>query len=858
MSEPRFWCPLAEAERVAACGGKAAQLAQLLRLGLPVPAGAVLTDAAFRAFLRHNGLSLAQAADGEALRRGVLTGNVPAQVLAAATACRAVLPPDAALIVRSSALGEDGAAASFAGQLDSILDVRPEGLAEAVRACWASYWSPRVLAYQQARGQRLGGMGVIVQVQVRPRFAGVLFTANPDPAGAADDLLVEYCPGHGEALVQGRVNPGRVLVSRAGGKVRHLAPAEGGQAPPDAMFAELARMALAVEAAAGRPQDVEWAQDEGGRLWLVQARPITTAPAARDLWSNANVNENYPDPICPLLYSIARTAYYHYFRGLGLAFGLKPVRIAAHEQPLRHLIGVHGGRMYYNLTNVHAVLRAAPFGERLADYFSAFTSAEPPTAAERKAAGWRDGAEAAAVGLRALHVFRTLPRRVAAFERTVDAFAERTVPEKLVGAAPAALLEALRGFLAIRFRRWADAGLADTAAMISYGLLKHLLRREFPGDDQAALHNTLLKGLTDLVSGAPAGALWDLSRRLRTDPALAERIARQDNPTLARALRAGDLGAFGAALDDYLRRWGFRRSGELMLTVPSFQEEPEPLFDLLRAYAAVADAEGPGERLRRQERERLAETARVLRQLRGRRLIRWLPWPDLATVTARLLRWCQAAIALRERARMRQALLYARCRGIALAIGRHLAANGVLAGAEDAFWLTAEELDDLLAGYAQFPGPVRELVRLRQEAQAAASAVKPPDVFWLSRGAHWTAATAGAAAVPDEGGALTGVGACGGQATGPAAVLTDVAECGRLRPGDVLVTRQTDPGWGPAFLLVRGLVLERGGMLSHGAILAREYGIPSVVGVPDAVRRIRPGQALQVDGDRGVVRLVDR
>jgi pyruvate,water dikinase len=622
-----------------------------------------------------------------------------------------------------------------------------------------------------------------------------------------------------------------------------------------------------VEKACGRPQDIEWAIDAKGRLWLVQTRPITAggrqpgSERGRVYWSNANINENYPEPVSPLLYSLATTAYYHYFRNLGMAFGLAPARVAAMEQPLRHIVGAHGARLYYHLSNIHAVLRAAPFGEQLTAYFSAFTGAEEPGAIQRQVSGWRTWSEAAGMVFAGVRLFRRLPEWVAQFERTVDRFAEETTPERLAGLDLSRLLEAFRGFLDIRFHRWLGASLADAAAMISYGLLQHLLRREFPGNDQSALHNTLLKGLGDVISTEPLVELWRLSRIVRDDSEAAACFARLDNGALLGAVRAGQIPAFADALNAYLRRWGFRRSGELMLTVPGFQEDPGPLLDLVRAYGAV-DGEAPAERLARQHQERAAETKRVLHILRGRRLVRWLPWPSMVSLVGRLLPWCQAAIALRERARTRQALLYARCRAVVLAIGGRLAARGDFEQADDVFFLSWQEIDDLLAGAAMFPHHVRALVRLRRQAHAEVSEKKPADTLHLAPGDYLPVGAgqpAEARASPhgfvEE---LRGAGACGGQAAGPAAVLHDVAECSRLAQGSILVTRQTDPGWGPAFLLISGLVLERGGMLSHGAILAREHGIPTVVGVRDAVGLIGTGQRVVVDGDRGVVRLGER
>jgi phosphohistidine swiveling domain-containing protein len=953
MNPAEHTCSLADAHRAPHCGGKAASLAQMHERGLPVPPGFVVTDTAFQAFLDHNALRQptggisALLEDGSLpelnsaaseLRQRILSGKLPGAVEEALTRCMAMFATGKTLIVRSSAIGEDGIAASFAGQLDSILDVDVAGLVPALLRCWASVFSERVLFYQRARGVRLGGMGVIVQEQIQPAFAGVLFTANVDlTAGAADDLLVEYHSGHGEALVQGRIDPSRAIIGRDNLQVRHLVFPDGQSATlGEDYFRKLARAALTVETARGVSQDIEWALDAEQRLWLVQARPITgghdirfakrearcwspgfsrlkpglqhqsapseteserpAAPASEPplagepqvLWSNANVNENYPDPISPLLYSIASTSYYHYFRNLGLAFGISPARITAMEQPLRQIIGVHGARMYYHLSNIHALLRSAPFGERLANYFSAFTGAESPhdegarrgvsppvsgphtgglTPRRAPLAAWCSWCDAVRLVLRGVRLFRSLPTRVAEFESTVDHFAERTTPERLAHENLSGLLDAFRGFLDIRFHRWLNASLADAAAMISYGALKHLLRREFPQADQSALHNTLLKGLTELISSAPLTELWQLSRIVRDDPETAECFARLDNTALLTELHAGRLPTFGDALRAYLHKWGFRRSGELMLTVPGFQEDPGPLLDILRSYAGV-HGEAPADRLERQCRERTAETKRILEILRGRRFFAWFPWPSTAGVLRRLLHWCQSAIALRERARTRQALLYARCRAIVLVIGRQLVARGDFAQADDVLFLTYQEIVDLLSGSTLFPHHVGELVRLRRKAHAQTSASKPADVLTLPAGTylslHPVPPTDESATAKDEvarngrPAELTGVSACGGKATGPAAVLTDIADCTRLSAGDVLVTRQTDPGWGPAFLLIGGLVLERGGMLSHGAILAREFGIPSVVGVRNAVEVIRAGQSLDVDGDRGVVRLVDR
>jgi pyruvate,water dikinase len=277
---------------------------------------------------------------------------------------------------------------------------------------------------------------------------------------------------------------------------------------------------------------------------------------------------------------------------------------------------------------------------------------------------------------------------------------------------------------------------------------------------------------------------------------------------------------------------------------------------LIRNYLLAA-GESPLEVLRRQAEQRVADTARVLRELRFRRVLPFVPLMLQRAIVARVLGWTQACICLRERARLKQALLYSRLRRIVLEIGNRLVADGRLALADDIFFLTADEIEALAAGSAMFPHGAGALVEVRREQYAAVARVVPPDSFTLREGEYFSATGPSNVASADALSALEGVGACGGVVTAPAAVLADVRESTRLRAGDVLVTRQTDPGWGPVFPLISGLVVERGGMLSHGAIIAREFGIPSVVGVKDATRRILQGDVVTVDGNRGSVRILD-
>ena len=887
VSSP-FVLPLDRVEDEGEAGGKAMALARMVRLGVPVPPAFVVTDSSFQLFLREGRLRerITEICDGvlvsdpESVRRAsgavqdlLREARIPESVRRAVREGCSLLTPGKERIVRSSAVGEDSRRLSFAGLLDSIRDVRSdEGLERALLRCWSSCWSERALSYQLSRGARIERMGVVVQEQVQPEVAGVLFTVSPDPSIGAGEMIGEYCLGHGEELVSGRINPGRFTVSREGFRCRFLAEPEqpGGTRAPlrpgRDEIQSLQRIALLLEREFQGPQDIEWTMDARGGVQIVQSRPVTAPqPNARQIvWSNANINENYPEPVSPFLYSVAADGYYHYFRNLALAFGISRRRVQAMEDSLRGIVGVHGARLYYNLSNIHAALRMAPLGDHLVDSFNVFVGASERTARAPGAWSFRDrpwGAlaqipELARILVKTTWQFLFLERRVAAFERIADEYAARTHPDRLGRLSLPELHDALRSFLDIRCHRWVGASLADAGSMIGYGLLGRWVARAFPGEEHSARLNRLLQGLPDLVSAQPVQSLWKLSRRILADPALGELFAAAESAQIWEALDSQErFAGFRRELAAYLEAWGFRCSGELMLTVKSFQEDPKGVLSLLKGYASL-QGESPVEALRRQEEDRRAETRRIRNALKERRLLRFLPWPHEGMGAALLIRWTQRAVGLRERARLKQSLLYSRCRRVLLRIGEDLASRGALQGAEDVFFLTHQEISTLVSGRAMFP-EAGALVALRREEHARLGRMRLPDSFTLPEGTYGPACEEGKQGGAGDGDSMDGVGACGGRVTGRAAVLNDVSEAGRLAAGDVLVTRQTDPGWTPLFFVVGGLVMERGGMLSHGAILAREYGIPTVVGVREATRRISSGQRVLVDGDAGRVRLLD-
>ncbi|AGA35405.1 phosphoenolpyruvate synthetase (PEP synthase) [Thioalkalivibrio nitratireducens DSM 14787] len=371
----------------------------------------------------------------------------------------------------------------------------------------------------------------------------------------------------------------------------------------------------------------------------------------------------------------------------------------------------------------------------------------------------------------------------------MDAHAAASTPDDLGRKTARELAALLREFRSIRLDHWTPAALSDTAAMVCYGALRSLLLRGSgigPGD--------LLKGLPGLASAVPVERLWDLSRVVRQDPGLLQLVLEAPPEALLARVEAGEFAAFRASLRHYLDTWGFRYSGELTLTQPTPREDPLPVLRLLRSYAAL-EGEGPADISRRQALARQRATRSARGRLRGLRRAAFGP----------VLAAAQASIRLRERARMKQALLYTRLRLVALALGDHLVARGWLGRRDDVLFLELNEAIALAEGRIAVDADVKERIAARRRELEACQGWSPPDSFVLPAGEAWRASAGSAvtdAGTPDA--PLTGTGACGGRVCGTAAVVLDVSGIDRILPDQILVTRQTDPGWAAVFFMIRG------------------------------------------------------
>ena len=867
-----------------AVGSKARSLVQMNRIGLPVPPGFCVLGTAFREHLEENDLIPCIRStvdefgvDSPRTRRALLSDVRQAIVEAPlADVLRSEignhyqsLGADR-VVVRSSATMEDLPGHSFAGQYDTYLGVADlSGCLEAIKRCWASLWTERAFGYRErnAFDHFSADMAVIVQKLVPAEASGVLFTADP-VTGRSDRLIIEACFGMGESLVSGRVTPDRFVLAK--GDLRVLSRSVSAKAvqsvlddvdgvreqaiDPDrantpcinrTIARRLAALAKKAEIAFGSPQDMEWAV-EGAEISFLQSRPITTLPAAkswedRQVWTNANTGEVLPDVVTPMSWSMANrlvTAMFgSIFGSIGLDFGDHP------------LIGQIAGRAYFNLNTMSGALRNFP-GLRNMNITQVFGGEQgemgdlsQPEIPEEDIPDLDFSLPGMILRLPGF-LFRVLtqsPKRgerfIAKMRRKTDALQEIDLhslsEDDLVAYLRRIIDEILNNVQGITF--------AAMGMLYFTNLGKPC--RDWLGDTEGTFANRLLAGMGGMDSAEAGLDLWRMTAMAHEYPAVEAAILSGDDweSTWRRIADAPGGEAFLASWDQFIATHGHHTRGELELLNARWSETPDYILDMVRTYLSGFDQTDPLEHHRRRAQERDELTQQCRQRLRN---------PIKRALFNFYLRRAQRGSLVRENLKSEAIRYWAAMRFILLELGERLVARRVLACRDDIFFLSLEEIDPVRRGKADFK--VRESIAARRAEHDKNLAITPPKVV-VGRFDPDNF-------VPDEVDAaaelLTGLAVSPGVVTGPARVILRANTDGQVLPGEILVAPFTDPGWTPYFLPAAAIVMDQGGLLSHGSIVAREYGIPAVVNVGPATRIIETGQTIQVDGNSGVVRIL--
>jgi phosphohistidine swiveling domain-containing protein len=803
-----------EARDASAVGGKAAALCALMRAGFDVPPFLALTPEAFT----EQGLR-----------------PETRELLAPRVAALGSGP----FAVRSSGREEDGTAHSHAGQFLSLLEIPAEGIEAAALQVWRSGTTDSLRAYRQQRGldPAGGAPAVIVQRLVRARAAGVAFSADP-VSGRRDRIVISAVAGLGDRLVGGELDGDQYVVDRATGAPIE-APAQGVLTAAD--IAALTALATRVEEVRGSPQDIEWAF-EGERLFLLQARPITTALRAgaiadpvEIIFDNSNIVESYPGLVTPLTYSFAQYLYAKVYRSFVALLGVSEAEISRHGAVFENMLGRIDGRIYYNLINWYRALALLPgFAINRAHMETMMGVGEPLPAAIAGSIGPPPAKGFALLREygRIAKVAFGLAREAVRLRKTSRAFHQRLddalkMDVAAIGTMPLSALAAeYRRIEAELLERWDAPLINDFLCMMAFGASRKLIER-WAGQAGLELHNDILIGQGHIISAEPAQRIARMGTLAARDPQLAAVLASGD-----RAALASD-GELAREVESYIAKFGDRCTEELKLESITLGEDPRPLLMAIGAAAQMPRAAS-------------TRTAQSLDTVFAGKPVKRL-------VMRAVLGWTKARVRDRENLRFERTRLFGRARRLFVAMGGQFHALGLIGEPRDIFLLTVGEVLGAIEGFA-VSADLSGLVALRKaEMAAAAQRDDLPERLSVTGAAITRSYAGGKRADTGDAQLRTATGCSAGTVRARARVVRD-PRTETLERGEVLVARHTDPGWIALFANAAAIVVERGSLLSHSAIVARELGIPCVVGLKGAMDWIVTGEEIEVDGAAGTVR----
>ena len=877
------WFEEIDAGEIDLVGGKGANLGEMARAGFPVPPGFCVVAPAYREMIETTGLypviegilagmdtddPAAVTRISAEIRRLINEKPIPPSLAAEITRSYGQLGDklglaDAAVTpvaIRSSATAEDLPTASFAGQQDTYLNIRgEEQLLAHIRRCWASLWTTRAVTYRAKQGfdHQKVYVSVVVQAMIDSEVSGILFTANPI-SGNRDEAVINASWGLGEAIVSGLVSPDTLTVRKGNGTVvsrqtaskdlQIIYSANGGtvevdtrpeqrEAPAltDQQAAELAALGSKIEDHYGVPQDIEWGLANNA-WYLLQARPITTLERPKKVfdvegeYSRVMMVEIFPDALSPAFLSVIAPLlggmFDFTFRQLGFKVpqGMQSIATFYHQP--------YFSRQYIDAG--FSPLSPAVRDSMVEQFINPISHEEEESARELSFAY-------AKMLFRMLRFMVLLPRRLPGIIQRYHDEIDEVKALDLAGASEEEIVTWIRGLVYDTIGRLMNYDFLIIALTgRTYELLEAMLEPYY-GHETEAIVTRLNSGLPGNATMETNMGLWDLAQEAKNSAEVSEVIRTQDAEQALQRLAQSEEGQiFLEKLERFLQDYGHREI-RLDIVYPTWGEDPAPVFGFLRSYLDADEHQSPYIQQERLEKERLDLTAEVSakigRGLKGRLLMgplfRWL------------LGHAQESTRERDTMHFEWTRLIPPVRRMILELGRRWRDRGLLREPEDTFYMRFEEMETMAAS----PTSYIEIVQARREEFEADRSYPWPDIIrdgqevYVERGSQ----------APASDDYLSGVAGSPGTISGIARVINGPEEFHKLQKGEILVAPLTNPVWTPLFAVAGGLITEVGGILSHGAIVAREYGIPAVMSVNDATTQIHEGQMITVDGNKGIV-----
>jgi pyruvate,water dikinase len=690
-------------------------------------------------------------------------------------------------------------------------------------------------------------------------ISGILFTSNP-VSGGRDEAVINASWGLGEAIVSGLVSPdtitvrkqdGRVVSLQLGTKERAIEYADDGgtvelatpeeqraiPALPDEGVAELVALGREIEIHYGSPQDIEWAQ-AGGRFYILQSRPITTlGPDIAGATVGVEYNrtmfiELFPDPLSPCFLASIQPLFHSMLDFTFVSLGFEP------PQDMEAVGGFYN-QPYFNRNYIETAL--APLSPAVRE--GLVSQIVNPFGHQSQGLQSELSLRYLGMVVRLLRFMVTFPDRMPGLVNAHRAKVEAALALPLDEVSDAEIVAHIRALVFGTARRLLDHDFLMIALIgITYQMLGTLLERYY-GEDTEELRGKLISGVTGNVTMETNKELWDLAQVAKAAPTVDDLIRRYEGAELMARLRQTlEAQSFLDALERFLSVYGHR---EIRMDVlyPTWGEDPAPVLGFVRSYLDADEAQSPHHQQARLVKERQEQTRAVLACVEQDLVGRLFVSPILRWV----LRHTQANTRERDTMHFELTRLFPPFRRLLLELGQRWSDRGILFRSDDIFYLTLDEMGEV----ARLPRCMQELAHARRKEYETNRSRPWPDII---RDGHEIYAVAEVSTETVDGG-LCGVAGSPGVVTGVARVIRGPEDFGKLQKNDILVAPLTNPVWTPLFAVAGAVITEVGGILSHGAIVAREYGIPAVLSVAGATRQVREGQRITVDGNRGIVLL---
>ncbi len=851
-------------------GGKARNLYHLKEIGLTVPDWIVIP---------HEELSLLliqrQSSTDENTEEFIQSIKLPEGF------CKEIInrfSADSLFAVRSSAVDEDGSGFSFAGQFETELYVTAQELERCILKVWSSVFSERIKFYRKSNGLNPEtGIAVIVQEMINPEVSGVAFGINPS-SGDRKARIVSAVYGVGEGIVSGELDSDNYIVkdgkitptivrkthqlirsSQGVGTQKQDIP-DDKQMLPALKEDQVLSVVNVLEKCATyfrKPQDIEFAF-RSGKLYLLQSRPITTLGKIADqngdyiLWDNSNIIESYPGVTTPLTFSFISQSYEGAYKLFSGFMGVSQQVIADNERVFANTLGLINGRVYYNLKTWYHMLAMLPGYSINARYMEAMMGVKerfdiPETYRLSKGKAWRS---IAVMAFSMYGRFLSLPKQRSQFmtllNSTIQEYKNIRYEEKNANE----LMHLYLNFEKKLLNEWKAPLLNDFFAMIWFGLLKSRCTK-YKISTNPNIHNDLLCGSSDIISVQPVHRTIAISTAIAHNQDLKKLFTEKSEDEIWKRLQSDpsiELVKIKKEIDQYINDFGERCIGELKLESISYTQNPAKFIKVVKSYveSGITSDETSG---KVEEELRGNAEAQVNKSLSGKFLRKWM--------FNRTLERARELVSSRENLRYERTRAFGIVRTLFSHMGEHFYAEGIIEEARDIFYLTKEEIFSFIEGRSVTVS-LRELIALRKKEFDQYKKMLPSSERFASYGPVYHGNDFFSLhRVEQIEGDLKGIGCCPGRVTAKVRVVLNPDEVHSL-DGDILVTSSTDPGWVTLFPSASAIIVERGSLLSHSAIVSREMGKPCIVGVTGLLKTLKTGDEIVMDGSTGEIKILNK